>query len=332
MITLGLLSRHENGSAQGSWGKGGEGDDTIIGSDGGDVLRGGGGRNTLLAGGDDDYVVEGDTRGAGDRDVLDGGAGQDWLGYAHHDEDLFADLRSSGQQITAVPAGALDDVRGFESLQTGSGDDTIIGDSSGQGTIASGPGDDLVRAGPGNDEVSTGKGDDRVLAAGDDLLRDYIECGPGRDRVVAETGDHVHGCELADLRIAPRPVSRVQRNGARLRPIFNCSGVIADCHGFTNVYWRTRHGWRAVRYRIRIVCDTGTVPCASRARGGWARLGRFARRTLDREGRLEIRVESVFEPRNDPRSAPYYAEQFYVMRASGPLVGDPSPVLPDEFH
>ena len=105
-MTLGIIGRGE-GWAQGSRGRGGEGDDTIIGSGGGDVLRGGGGRNTLLAGADDDYVFEGDTRGAADRDVLDGGAGEDWLGYATHDEDLFADLRSSGQQITAVPRAHL---------------------------------------------------------------------------------------------------------------------------------------------------------------------------------------------------------------------------------
>jgi hypothetical protein len=54
-------------------------------------------------------------------------------------------------------------------------------------------------------------------------------------------------------------------------------------------------GWRAVRYRSRIVCDTETNPSASHARGAWARLGRRARRTLDREGRLEIRVESVLK-------------------------------------
>jgi hypothetical protein len=328
-MTLGIIGRGE-GWAQGSWGRGGEGDDTIIGSDGGDVLRGGGGRNTLLAGGDDDYVFEGDTRGAGDRDVLDGGVGQDWVGYGTHDEDLFADMRSSGQQITAVPEGPLDEVRGFESLRTGSGDDTIIGEGSGHATIATGPGNDLVHAGPGQDGVSTGKGDDRVLAAGDDLLRDGIACGPGRDSVVAETGDRVHACELADLRIAPRPVTGVQRSGVRLRPIFNCSGVISDCHGFANVYWRTRNGWRAVRYRIPIMCDTEMVPCASRARGGWARLGRFARRTLDREGRLEIRIEAVFEPRTDVRRSPYYTEQYYVMRPLGPLVGDPSPIQPDD--
>ena len=118
VITLGIISRETSGSAQGSWGRGGEGDDTIVGSDGGDVLRGGGGRNTLLAGWGDDSIFEGDTRGAGDWDVLDGGGGEDWLGYAARDEDLFADLRSTGQQITAVPEGALDDVRGFESLHT----------------------------------------------------------------------------------------------------------------------------------------------------------------------------------------------------------------------
>ena len=159
--------------------------------------------------GDDDYIFEGDTRGAGDWDVLDGGAGEDWLGYATHDEDLFADLRSTGQQITAVPEGALDDVRGFESLHTGSGDDTIIGEGSAHATIASGPGDDLVHAGPGKDEVSTGKGDDRVLAAGDDLLRDYIECGPGRDSVVAETGDRVHA--MRARRSAHRPAAGHRR-------------------------------------------------------------------------------------------------------------------------
>jgi hypothetical protein len=51
--------------------------------------------------------------------------------------------------------------------------------------------------------------------------------------------------------------------------------------------------------------------------------------SVAREGGLEIRVVSEFEPRDHSRGAPRLADQSYKLPRSGPLVGDASPILPD---
>jgi hypothetical protein len=324
LITLAVSVVRDDGSRYGAWGHGGLGDDTVLGSDGDDMLSGEGGRDTLSAGPGDDVVNEGDSRGAGDRDVLDGGPGKDSLDYTGHDENLLADLRADRDQIRDRESGPLDAVSGFESLRTGSGDDIVIG-TGGDDGLGAGAGDDVIRLGPGQDSVTAGPGDDRVLAAGDDMLMDSIVCGPGDDDVVAETGDDLHGCERTELRIARRPVTRIQRRGPRLRPLLDCSGVVPDCYGFTQLYWRDRHEWRGIAGRRRIVCVPATVPCGARARGDWVRLGNRARQALERDRRLELQAITAFEVRGDPRGARRLAVQFYKLRRRGTVVGDPSP-------
>ena len=101
----------------------------------------------------------------------------------------------------------------------GSGDDTIhAGDGQnvieaqwGDDDIRSGPGPDLVDAGDGNDTIRTGAGSDHIiLGRGNDTVdagraadyvyandgqRDVIDCGPGDDRVRADTIDTLRNCE-----------------------------------------------------------------------------------------------------------------------------------------
>ncbi len=66
-----------------------------------------------------------------------------------------------------------------------------------------GDGDDFVRGGDGNDRLDGGYGRDTLqggrgadVITTDDGDPDTISCGPGRDRVVADTFDRVAGdCE-----------------------------------------------------------------------------------------------------------------------------------------
>lgn len=64
-----------------------------------------------------------------------------------------------------------------------------------------GPGTTSLIGGPGRDLVRAGAGDDLVLAA--DGRRDVVDCGPGRDRLVADLIDVLRTCE------------RVTRRGSR---------------------------------------------------------------------------------------------------------------------
>jgi hypothetical protein len=73
--------------------------------------------------------------------------------------------------------------------------------------LKGGAGADTIRAGAGNDRINPGKGRDTVFGgAGNDTIqaadktRDVIDCGPGRDSVVADKIDVLKGCERVKRR------------------------------------------------------------------------------------------------------------------------------------
>jgi len=87
-------------------------------------------------------------------------------------------------------------------LAGGGFDDTISG-LGGNDTLPGGAGDDRIDGGAGNDVIVGGSGFDRLFGgAGSDTIyaadgeRDTIDCGPGRDRVVADPFDKVVNCEI----------------------------------------------------------------------------------------------------------------------------------------
>ncbi len=89
-------------------------------------------------------------------------------------------------------------------LAGGGHDDTILG-LGGNDTLLGGAGDDRIDGGAGNDVITGGAGADKIDGgAGSDTIfaadgeRDTIDCGPGRDRVVADSFDKVVNCELVD--------------------------------------------------------------------------------------------------------------------------------------
>jgi hemolysin type calcium-binding protein/WD40 repeat protein len=75
------------------------------------------------------------------------------------------------------------------------GNDTLLG-GSGYDTIDGGAGNDVITGGSGADKLDGGAGSDTIFAA--DGERDTIDCGSGRDRVVADPSDKLLNCELVD--------------------------------------------------------------------------------------------------------------------------------------
>ncbi len=132
----------------------------IRGTPGEDSILGNGGNDRLFAGAGDDYVDGGNLD-----DELHGGSGDDIMAGRHGDDRIFGDA----------------------------GDDRITGDR-GQDVIDGGPGTDTIFGNLGNDQVQGGAGDDRINVIGGG--RDTVRCGPGNDRVLADTHDRVaRDCE-----------------------------------------------------------------------------------------------------------------------------------------
>jgi len=92
----------------------------------------------------------------------------------------------------------------------GGGYDDVLAGLGGNDTLPGGAGDDRIDGGPGNDVITGGPGADRLLGgSGSDTVyaadgeRDIVDCGPGRDRVVADPFDKVVNCEVVDSAAKP---------------------------------------------------------------------------------------------------------------------------------
>ncbi|MDP2711176.1 MAG: MopE-related protein [Solirubrobacteraceae bacterium] len=141
--------------------EGGSGDDTIIGDSGPNVLAGGAGDDTI--------------DGRGGADELDGGPGSNTVSYAHETAPVVVNLVAGA----GGPAGAVDTLRSFNGVITGSGNDVVFGTDADE-RFWLGPGDDSVDAGGGNDYVDGGPGNDTLRGGrGSDVLIG----GPGIDTV-----------------------------------------------------------------------------------------------------------------------------------------------------
>ena len=189
---------------------GGSGDDRLEGGPGDDGLRGGAGVDTALGGEDDDFL-QGDGSGccaeptadlpppAGTADVLDGGPGSDRFAEIEPADRLSggdgrdtASFFGNGALDLTLGAGGLD----VENVSVELADATVRGDGRAN-EIVTGEGKDAIDAGAGFDKVITGRGDDTVTVR--DGFPDYVDCGEGADRVVAEPADEVDAsCEVVE--------------------------------------------------------------------------------------------------------------------------------------
>jgi Ca2+-binding RTX toxin-like protein len=150
---------------------GGPGNDVLLGGTWTDRLDGGGGIDELRGGPEDDVLLDGDrdqgmAADAPNADILDGGAGHDFVSYEQRTEPVTLDLSDSRPDGAA---GEQDVLLGLEDLHGGRGDDRLVGDDranvfddeGGTNTMIGGAGGDFfiaARAG----SVDCGTGDDAI--------------------------------------------------------------------------------------------------------------------------------------------------------------------------
>ncbi len=165
------------------------GDDLLEGGEGTDLLVGGGGADSLVGGAGNDtlYGDSSDTPEAvlGD-DVLDGGDGDDTLVGGGG-----ADTLTGGDGIDILFGDSPDTPQAAQlgdTLDGGLGDDQIYG-YSGDDTIIGGEGIDTIVAGTGNDFLTGDDGDD-ILFAEDGA--DSLDGGAGADYLSGSTGDDTY--------------------------------------------------------------------------------------------------------------------------------------------
>jgi Ca2+-binding RTX toxin-like protein len=95
--------------------------------------------------------------------------------------------------VGTAKADRLSGGAGNDRISGGGGNDRVDG-GPGNDTLNGGPGNDQLTGGPGQDRISGGPGNDTILAR--DRARDTIDCGSGRDTVVADRVDSVaRDCE-----------------------------------------------------------------------------------------------------------------------------------------
>ncbi len=178
---------------------GGAGDDTIIGSNGGDNIFGGqsSGGATPDTGGDD-FIF-----GSGGNDIIEpgyggdyiaGGSGTDRLSYADRVENLVVGL---GVLADDGESGESDDVKDdIEILLGGSGDDDFSTTSdndvrlfgnAGNDTLEGGIGNDIFDGGPGRDIMRGLEGDDTFFAEDNEI--DTLFGGSGNDTASTDSND-----------------------------------------------------------------------------------------------------------------------------------------------
>ena len=171
---------------------GGPGTDLLMGLDGNDTISGGGSADWLLGGTGNDTI-----RGGLGNDVIDGGEDSDNLqGNGGSDSidggsgnDFILGGSFVAQFLDNIPDGA-------DTIEAGEGNDFVIGDNAlgATPTIFGGAGD-TIRGGDDNDTLFGGIGDDRIFGNdGNDILAGFIgnddlEGDDGNDSLSGEGGN-----------------------------------------------------------------------------------------------------------------------------------------------
>jgi Tol biopolymer transport system component len=104
---------------------------------------------------------------------------------------------NGGEVVGSARNDKLTGGKGADVLDGGAGNDKLSG-GAGKDTLTGGAGNDTLDGGKGADKLSGGAGRDRLLAA--DGTKDTVDCGSGRDSVVADKKDKVRGCESVRLK------------------------------------------------------------------------------------------------------------------------------------
>lgn len=155
----------------------------LIGGDGDDTLAGFGGDDDVQGNDGDDTIIE-EGPGANGADTLSGGLGDDTLDYSiGRTTDTI--VKPAGGAVSGNDANSdgtaeendtvLDD---FETIMTGSGNDTVVGAANAL-TILTGGGQDLITGSSGDDTIDPGTGINQVDGSGgSDTLDLSSQTGP----------------------------------------------------------------------------------------------------------------------------------------------------------
>jgi Ca2+-binding RTX toxin-like protein len=168
-----------------------DGNDTIDGGAGDDLITGNGGNDSLIGGIGND-TIDGGTG----TDFIDGGAGNDTLLFGLGDDTVLGgdgnDFIDDAIGSQLVGNNLLDGGAGNDTIYGGGGTDTILGGANddqlfgedGDDSLDGGTGNDLLDGGAGNDTLNGGAGGDTLTG------------GLGNDRFLGITaGDVVDGSE-----------------------------------------------------------------------------------------------------------------------------------------
>lgn len=101
--------------------------------------------------------------------------------------------------VPDVPADLRVDGSSGRDLIVGTADDDVVHGRGGDDVIRTGRGNDRIWAGDGSDRVFAGPGADRITTHGNNAI-DVVDCGPGRDVVIADPDDQLRGCEVVVLK------------------------------------------------------------------------------------------------------------------------------------
>lgn len=206
-ITLAIIGRGGNGNDQLI---GGIGVNTLYGDAGSDLLSGRLANDVLDGGADDDFLY-----GFGGNDSLVGGTGNDAL----YGEDDSGDLVAFSRDNAAFKAGEV----GHDTISGKDGDD-LISAGSGDDRVDGGDGDDNIQAGAGKDTAEGGAGNDQIMGGDDDdalygddsdgaisegsatVNADKIQGGAGVNRIYGGVGnDILYAHDEAQKSAAPAP-------------------------------------------------------------------------------------------------------------------------------
>jgi hypothetical protein len=141
----------------------------LTGSDSPNVMYGGPQPDTISGAGGDDSIY-----GGLGGDTVNGGTGSDWVDYTDRTAPVAVDMSGGGDGSVATThngeLGELDSIKNIENVNTGTGGDTVTGNSQ-RNIVYDG-------GGPG-DNINTLGGDDEIDAR--DGLLDSADCGAGND-------------------------------------------------------------------------------------------------------------------------------------------------------
>jgi RTX calcium-binding nonapeptide repeat (4 copies) len=294
--------------------EGGDGNDTIDGSDAADLLDGGLGNDRIVPddnpagtrddarGGDgDDTIV---WNGGDDDDLNEGGAGNDTseVNGAPADERftikpsptagrvLFARLATPGPGPFSVDIGTTELLH----LEANAGNDRIKGAKGVAGRISTvlnaGDGNDRVKGTDAIDAISLGKGND--IANSIDKAEDTVSCDQGIDLAFVDRRDFLRRCELVLgglRRVALR--GKPQLDGKHVAMRLKCVAT-EKCKSVVKL---KRNGKVLGRHKVTLK--------RGKARSIQVKLNKRGRRVLSDGDRVKVQILSKDSDGNGWRSA-----------------------------